>query len=395
MLKIVKRHGRSCKARDKNYRKCGCSYHAVGMLNGEFIRKTLDTPNYEVAVRKVREWEEAGIVQQKQEPITIQDAVSQFLVDIKARNWQDSTRRRFDTLLVERRTPGHGKLAKDNPALLQFAQDKGYQYMRQLNLEALTAWRATWKDSPLSAQKNLERVRMFLRFCMEREWVANNPATLLKVRVRQEEKEPFTKDEMARILESASRMPDDRWGNVEVNAKDMLAMVLVLRHSGLRISDAVSLEKRQLVSRERGTALSVWQKKASRNVYIPIPNEVVEALNALASRSDRYCFWTGNGGLDTAITNWRARLYKLFKLAGIEGGHPHRFRHTFAAEMLLGGMDIRDVSILLGHKSVAITERHYAKFNKAQQAKLEDEVEKVWARQAEERRKKFKLLKKG
>jgi integrase/recombinase XerD len=48
----------------------------------------------------------------------------------------------------------------------------------------------------------------------------------------------------------------------------------------------------------------------------------------------------------------------LFELAKVEGAHPHRFRDTFAVELLLSGVPIERVSVLLGHQSVRITERH-------------------------------------
>lgn len=37
----------------------------------------------------------------------------------------------------------------------------------------------------------------------------------------------------------------------------------------------------------------------------------------------------------------------------------HRFRDAFAVELLLAGGPIERVSILLGHQSVRVTERHY------------------------------------
>lgn len=43
------------------------------------------------------------------------------------------------------------------------------------------------------------------------------------------------------------------------------------------------------------------------------------------------------------------------------------FRDTFAVEMLLAGVPLEQVSILLGHKSVKITEKHYAPWVKARQ----------------------------
>ena len=38
--------------------------------------------------------------------------------------------------------------------------------------------------------------------------------------------------------------------------------------------------------------------------------------------------------METASDLWRRKLAVVFKAAKVEGGHPHRFRHTFAIELL-------------------------------------------------------------
>ena len=48
------------------------------------------------------------------------------------------------------------------------------------------------------------------------------------------------------------------------------------------------------------------------------------------------------------------------KPAAIEDCRLHRLRHTFAVRLLLKGMSLDHVSKLLGHSSVAITEKYYA-----------------------------------
>jgi hypothetical protein len=58
----------------------------------------------------------------------------------------------------------------------------------------------------------------------------------------------------------------------------------------------------------------------------------------------------------------------------------HRFRHTFAVELLLAGMPIEQVSKLLGHKTVRTTERYYSAWVKERQRKLEAEVKEAWTR---------------
>ena len=48
-------------------------------------------------------------------------------------------------------------------------------------------------------------------------------------------------------------------------------------------------------------------------------------------------------------------------------------------ELLLVGVPLETVSILLGHSSIKVTEKHYKPWVKTLQAKLEEEVKKAWA----------------
>ena len=54
------------------------------------------------------------------------------------------------------------------------------------------------------------------------------------------------------------------------------------------------------------------------------------------------------------------------------------FRHTFAVEMLLAGVPVDQVSILLGHASVRVTEKHYSPWVRARQDQLEKSVQPAW-----------------
>ena len=94
-----------------------------------------------------------------------------------------------------------------------------------------------------------------------------------------------------------------------------------------------------------------------------------------------YVFWDGKSERETTVKSWNRVFRKLFATAKpkIVGGHPHRFRDTFAVSLLLKGVQLPHVSILLGHASVKITERHYAPWVKARQDQLESEVRRIWS----------------
>jgi integrase/recombinase XerD len=159
------------------------------------------------------------------------------------------------------------------------------------------------------------------------------------------------------------------------NARRLRALVLLLRYSGLRIGDAVSLPRDRIADGK----LFLYTAKTGTLVSCPLHNDVIQALDAVLGTSEKYFFWTGQGNLKSAVGDWQRSMKKLFALAKVSGGHAHRFRHTFAVELLLAGVPIERVSVLLGHSSTRITEKHYSAWVRARQEQLEADVRASWA----------------
>ena len=132
------------------------------------------------------------------------------------------------------------------------------------------------------------------------------------------------------------------------------------------------------VDRLSGNRLFLYTQKTGVPVSVPLPPLVVEALEACPRISEHYWFWTGVGSKETLAGNWRRTFRRLCEIAGVEGGHPHRFRDTLAVELLLVGVPIERVAVLLGHSSVKITERHYDPWVEACQAQLEADLVRAW-----------------
>jgi integrase/recombinase XerD len=371
MLTIYRRHKKNCAHRSegRKYRRCRCPIWADGFRGREEIRKSLDTCNWEEAQRVVREWEAQGDRPPEPEPVTISHAWEEFIADAKARNLREPTLYKYDLLSRQ---------------MKRFTENHGLRFLRELDLPMLRKFRASWPNQNLGALKKLEYLRAFFRFAHENKWLEENPARKLESpEVDERPTMPFTPEQMACILTACERYGNKcrggRYRGPE-NARRIRALVLLLRHSGLRIGDAVTLERRRIADGK----LFLYTAKAGTPVYCPLPDFVLNALEAVPKVSETYFFWTGESKIGSATGDWQRALKGVFTEAGILDGHAHRFRDTFAVELLKAGVPMERVSILLGHSSIKVTEKYYSPWVAARQEQLEADVRRTWERPVSE-----------
>lgn len=156
-----------------------------------------------------------------------------------------------------------------------------------------------------------------------------------------------------------------------------------MRWSGLAIEDACTSDRSRLNDQNE---VFLYRAKTGVPVTVPIPDEVAAEIRSLPSSNPKYFWWTGNGDVRNYVKVWQRQFRKLVrkvKLDRNEDGtkrraHPHMLRDTFAVEYLLAGMPLEDVSRLLGHSSIKVTERHYNPFVKARREQLVASVKSAW-----------------
>lgn len=187
---------------------------------------------------------------------------------------------------------------------------------------------------------------------------------------------PFDCDEMVRILAAIEQYKQQVPTSERDNAGRLRALVLLLRYMGLRISDVVNL----CTDSVNGNRLLLYTAKTGTPVNIILPDFVIECVETTPRVNGVRMFWSGEGKLDSAVRSWQTRLRRLFAIAQVPDGHAHRFRDTFAVELLLSGVPIECLSVLLGHQSVRIAERHYGPWVRARQEQLEADLERAWSR---------------
>jgi integrase/recombinase XerD len=302
----------------------------------------------------------------------VAQAVEAYLADAVSRSVEASTLKKLETIFRKQ--------------FLAWTRVQGFEYLDELDLDALLNFRNTWEDGPLAKQKKQSRVIGFFWACVRRRYLTENPAIGLgKIKVVQVPTDYFPPEEFERIMAATYIRGGERGGgDVKANQARLRTITLLMRWSGLRIRDAVTLERHRL----HGDSLLLYQAKTGTPVYVPLPPHVVELLEDVLpgpKPNPRYFFWSGNGDPKSAVADWQRSYRRLFKSADIRTAdgerkrcHPHMFRDTFAVEMLLAGVPIDQVSLLLGHASVKITEKSYSPFVKARQLQLQESVRNAW-----------------
>jgi site-specific recombinase XerD len=331
--------------------------HAEGKLGEVFVRRSTNTRSWQQALGIIRMATREGVWPQTKEETEklaakrVSQAIDEFLVECESERGKGLSR----PTLVKYRTVLN--------RLSAFCSGRNILALNEIDLPKLKAFRQTWPTGPAASANNIARLRSFWKFALDHEYAQKNVAMELEMPrgVAQEERMPFSEEEMSRILEAARTLKLNGWH--PFTNQEIEAFILVQRYGGLAIADAALLKKVEVT----GDEIRYYRKKLLRHpkrthVIVPLPSFVLDKLNELPGRPNGYYFCHGNETAAVAADVWWGRLKKVFVLAGVPDGTSHRFRHTFAYDLLTQGISIQRVSKWLGHSSIKVTEKHYNHF---------------------------------
>jgi integrase/recombinase XerD len=359
IVTVYTRHSADCpKRNDSQWRRCKCpKWHYSSAWPRP--QQSAKTRSWDEAELRARALEQGDRIPELSDRSTAA-AVKAYLTDVESRNLSANYR---------------AKLKRELNELAEWATAKPVHTMKHWTLTHLEEFRNTWKEGPVTRRKRQERMRSFFLYCVNHAWIQENPSRILsRIKVDQVPTDYFTRDEMKKIegtIETFYPHGADR----EYRRARLRAMVMLMRWSGLRLGDAARLERHRL----KDGKLMLYTQKTGTPVYVPLPPHVAEMLQDLPNSNPQYFFWSGKTILNNAGDEWWRTFSKILKRAALgKAAHPHMFRDTFAVELLLAGVPLDQVSILLGHSSVKITEKHYSPWVKARQEQLEQSVCKAW-----------------
>ena len=215
------------------------------------------------------------------------------------------------------------------------------------------------RAAPATIARKGSALRMLARFLLQEEVVKADFTSSLEVNAHQSLRLPttLTAGEMRRLLAAP---PVDT-----PNGFRDRVMFEVMYACGLRVSETIALE---LVQIDLTAGFLRPMGKGSKERLVPIGETakrlLAEYLGGVRTQLmgghgvSRACFVSDRGAPITRQQFWS--LVKQYAAgAGItKAVTPHTLRHSFATHLLEGGADLRSIQELLGHSSVATTQRY-------------------------------------
>lgn len=168
-------------------------------------------------------------------------------------------------------------------------------------------------------------------------------ALLHKLREPRTRRNFYTAKEIARVLKFAA--PETR------------LLIQIIFETGMRIAEITYLRRRNIQGR-RIEFIGKGQKP--REVYLRSETAAELAVYINSHHITDY-IWGARGGTNhepPTVETMRRHLQKPFYDAGFKDFYPHALRHSFATDLQQRGASVAEIKEMLGHESIATTERY-------------------------------------
>ena len=230
--------------------------------------------------------------------------------------------------------------------------------LQSRDVRAFLAARRSEGVGSRSLARSLSALRMFYRFLERRGYGKNDAIRAVSLpKLPHSVPKPLTAPKATALIDGADIASPDapEW----ILARDT-AVLALLYGSGLRISEALSLERKDAPIKGRDMLRVTGKGNKTRVVpVLPIVREAVEfylKLCPLRLGSDDPLF-VGARGKQLSPRIIQLRIAGARAALGLpETATPHALRHSFATHLLGAGADLRAIQELLGHASLSTTQ---------------------------------------
>lgn len=392
---VFTRHSEDCSKRnDPQWKRCSCRKSLYVYEQGRVRYISAKTRSWEqaerlarqlidakdpatIALRKIEEREAEKARQEEQAKLaaqkTIRSALDEWHAGLKPKSRSQAVQ--FRSLVSK---------------LKSWSQERGLVLLTDIKPPMLYAWRGTWsedaenkRDRMKGSTQNLyvSNLHRFFKWTVDAEYLQRDPSRLVKrMPYDRIQTQPLTPEQFEQVMAATYKLDENRYPETPEYGRDLRAIFLLQRWTGMRIIDALMLKRNKI----RNGYLNIVTKKTDDILNRKLPKQVLDALAGIKPQShvrpDCY-FWSNDCAADNLTVVWAERIRKLNAYLNLkdEDGEPmefrsHMLRDTFAVELLLANVPLEKVSRLLTHRSVKMTEMYYAPWIKRREQQLHDEL---------------------
>lgn len=233
--------------------------------------------------------------------------------------------------------------------------------VKKLSIKLVEDYQAFLNTTGLDASSiNLALIslRQLLKYLQRSEIVTLSPIFVESPKVRTKPLNFPTQEEIKKLLQ-ACEVPS----NKGIRNRALLELML---SSGLRVSELCSVEVNKLELTYNRTIVVGKRDKERLVLFSQDASDWIQKYLRTRKKSSPYLFFISPRQVERILQN-------LSKKAGVKI-HPHLLRHSFGTETLNKGVNIYDLQRLMGHSSIATTERYLHASN----PHLEEVYKKAW-----------------
>lgn len=228
-------------------------------------------------------------------------------------------------------------------------------------------------------------------------YLSSNPASgAILPKVKRKEIMYFEPEEIQAFTEAAKGNPSEAVFFVALNTGLRLSELLGLRWSRVNFEESMlTIDAQLLIARGKGSARVLGAPKNSEKRRFKVAPSVINCLRCIQRQQKEWRLkagevWCNDDGLVFTDEIGRSISHKtvedrfraIMAKAGLTGRTIHSLRHTFAIEAIRAGVDVKTVSEMLGHASVAFTLDVYSDSSRAMQNQAANLLE-AWIKSRE------------
>jgi len=254
----------------------------------------------------------------------------------------------------------------DLELLLQFASNQSVKNLQDLDLSVLRLWLADLKQrgsSTATIARRSSTARVFTKWLTQKGHIKTDPGTRLTSPKINKTLPNVLGQKQAKDLMDSSAKLDDEFDSIEIRFRDH-AILELLYASGIRVGELVGLNLKD-IDWSRNTMRVIG--KGNKERVVPFGKPAQEAVSKyvelartkFVNEKSNIALFLGSRGNRLDVRQVRRIITKaISKLDEAVNISPHDLRHSAATHMLEGGADLRIVQELLGHSSLATTQKY-------------------------------------